>query len=451
MNINKGIFIQFTNLLVFIFIFSINIITYAQINNIPVAVYDVATVDQDTTLNAPSGAPDNYANLLDNDSDADGDTLTVIRFTVNGGASWTNAGGTINIAEGSITINVNGTYTFIPAPGYFGFVPNIIYEITDGEDIAMATLFLTVETSGDLIEISGLSSCNQGYTANGEYKIRYQLSITNRSITRGYHQNSEITNIQLFDDLNAVFGDCVTLIERELPTVNSPDNFLGGTYAVPNISFDAAEFDASDATPGADGIINNFTDVLYPRQTITLQFCVYIDPFCNGRPNPTPSGSGIDFNNIVNVTSNRGNDTAQLLLEDFHTPETTVAANLFIPDRSPLVNFDGTYDYTNTVIITNDGNSQANNVNFNMGLKRFTDNGIVFSPGDHDNDTATPDVQTPIVWQVDAAGNPLSTVTVNSSYDGFNSTTLLDPNQILAAGETIYLKVFHHINSIIST
>lgn len=445
----KGIFIKIVFLLFMLILSAIE--TIAQTNNIPIAVYDVATVDQDTTLNVPSGAPDNYTNLLDNDTDSDGDTLSIVRFSVNGGASWTNAGSTINITEGSITINADGTYTFVPTAGYIGFVPNIIYEITDGTDTSITTLFLTVATSGDLIEISGLSSCNQGYTADGRYKIRYQVSIRNTSITRGYHQNSEITNIQLFNDLNAVFGDCVVEIERTSINVNAPEDFLGSTYPLPNLGFDDVEFHENDATPGAQGIFNTTTTILYPRQSIFVQFCVYIDPFCNGRPNPTPSGSGIDFDNIITVTSNKGNDTINLLLEDLHTPETTVAANLYIPEQSPLVNLDGTYDYSNTVIITNDGTAQANNVNFNMGLKRFLDNGITFTTGDHDNDTATPDVQTPYVFQVDASGDPISTITINNAYDGITSTTLLDVNQVLPVGETIFLKIFYHINSIIST
>ena len=163
-------------------------------------------------------------------------------------------------------------------------------------------------------------------------------------------------------------------------------------------------------------------------------YCVTINPFCDGRPNPIPSGSGIDFNNTVNVTSDRGNGSESTLVTDFHTTEAVVTAGLFVPefndDLNPLgvINSDGTYDYTNTVIITNEGTATANNINFNMGLGSFLDNGIIFNQL--------------VVRQVSGPS-----ITINSNYNGDTDTYLLMPNNSLNPNEVIILEVFYLIQS----
>ena len=427
---NKGIFKQYCILLVFV-TFSINL-TFAQNNTPPVAIDNYATADQDTTLSVPSGAPDNYTNLLDNVSDADGDTITVTQFSIDGGITWAVAGGTINIALiGSITINADGSYTFVPVAGYFGIVPNITYEISDGTDTATAILYLSVETNGDLIEIGGITSCNQGYTADGYYKIKYSVNIKNKSIARGDHQNSEISMIQLFDDLEAVFGDtCIFEIEREglvsIPTdkTYNPDDGIYPIDFTP-VNWDAISFDDTHVTPGAQGLFNAGSvsiAKLYPRQSINLNFCVYIDPICNGR-----DGSSVDFENILNVTSSRGSDSSSLVITDFHTSETTVAAGFFIPDLDnniydPVIQPDATFEYNHRIIITNDGIATANNVNFNLGLKSFTDKGATFNIID--------------ITQVNG-----STVNINPLFDGINDTLILTNGNSLLAGETVILNI----------
>ncbi len=417
--------------LLFLLFYIISMQFFAQINRPPSVVYDVDTVDFNTTLTVPAPG------VLINDSDADGDTITVIQFLVNGTSF--NAGDTAVLAEGSITINADGSYIFIPTNGYDGYVPDIFYVVSDGIDTTTTVLYLTVEMDGSLLEFVNVYSCNQGYTSEGYYQIYYTIQVRNRSITRGYHDASNIEGIQVFDDLNSVFGDCIFEIERQSIFTSNVNDFLGGLY--PSdwsiLSWDDVEFDQTDATPGAQGLINAGsvgTAKLYPRQSLYLTFCVKVEPFCNGRPNPSPSGSGINFDNIVNVTTTTdGSLSGNLEITDFHTSDTTVAANLFVPEESPIVNFDGTYDYTDTVIITNDGVADAQNVNFNLGLGNFIDNGINFT--------------TLTVTQV-GIGTPL---TVNPTYNGDTDTFLLAPNQVLPAGETIYLQIYYVIAPITST
>ena len=109
-------------------------VTVTPSNTPPVAVNDSATVVEDTPLSG---------NVLGNDTDADGDTLSVVSFVIAGDATVYNAGDSAVIANvGSLTLNANGAYTFTPAADYNGPVPVATYTITDGNATASADLIL---------------------------------------------------------------------------------------------------------------------------------------------------------------------------------------------------------------------------------------------------------------------------------------------------------------------
>ena len=392
----------------------------------PNARIDYDTADVNTTLDVVAPG------VLVNDTDInDEDILTVVEFIVNG-ISY-NANEVANLTEGSFTMLTDGSYTFTPTADYIGEVPTVNYTITDGTFTSSANLLLTVEPTEDLLEISFLSSCNQGFTANGEYKVRYTAILRNRSNARDYHEPSLIRNIDIRDDLQAAFGNGCILGVDEVNVYNNAftEDFVNnGAYPreFNNDALNSDFFDASSTLILNDNATENL--VLYPRQNLTLIFCVTINPFCDGRPNPTPSGSGIDFNNTLSASSSKGNAEESALLTDFHTTEAVVTAGLFVPefndtiDPPGTINPDGTYDYTNTVIITNEGSSIANNVNYNMGLGSFLDNGILFTE-----------------LKIVQSSGP--TVIINDLYDGDVNTNLLAPNNTLSPGEKIVLELFY--------
>ena len=105
------------------------------VNYLPIAVNDINITPENITA---------IGNVLDNDSDPDNDLLTVTGFTVGGN---TYLPGTIAIMPGvgTIVINVNGSYSFIPATYWSGVVPSIPYIISDGFcGTATAELQITV-------------------------------------------------------------------------------------------------------------------------------------------------------------------------------------------------------------------------------------------------------------------------------------------------------------------
>ena len=82
-------------------------VNVTPVNDPPVALNDVFTMDEDTTARIP---------LLSNDFDLDGDPLTITA------ASSPN---------GTVVINADGTVSFTPAPNFFG-PATITYTISDG-------------------------------------------------------------------------------------------------------------------------------------------------------------------------------------------------------------------------------------------------------------------------------------------------------------------------------
>ncbi|WP_158841084.1 cadherin-like domain-containing protein [Polaribacter sp. L3A8] len=377
--------------------------------------YDTAEINTTLKVDGPG--------VLINDTDRDNNALSVTEFTVNN-ITYT-IGQTASFIQGSITFKADGSYTFIPTKDYTGNVPAINYTVSDGTFTDTATLYLTVEHITNLIEIKSLSSCNQGYTVDGMYKIKYSTTLTNTSTARDYHATNLIKNIDLTNQLNAIYGNgCVTQVEGVTINTTAVKDYVGNPYPL-EFNNDAINDDFFKATSNSifnQNAINNFT--LYPRQSINIEFCVIVNPFCNGRPSPTPSGSGIDFNHVLEVTSTIGSHSTDLLLKDFHTTEAIIAGGLYVPVPKPTVNPDGTFDYTNRVIITNEGTATANNVNYNMGLGNFLDKRIVF------NELKITQISGP-------------TVTVNDSYNGNTNTQLLMPNNSLDAGETVILEIFY--------
>ena len=102
--------------------------TVTSVNDNPVADDDSGLGTEDTTLSVGSGS-----GLLSNDSDVDGDVLSISGYTIAGMGGSFGAGSTTTIAGvGDLTINGDGSYSFIPVLNYNGPVPVATYTIDDG-------------------------------------------------------------------------------------------------------------------------------------------------------------------------------------------------------------------------------------------------------------------------------------------------------------------------------
>ncbi len=104
-------------------------LTVNAVNNPPVVVDDTYTTNEDVLL-VISGT-----GVIGNDSDVDGDSLTASVVT--------------NPAHGTLTLNIDGSFTYSPAANYNGS-DSFTYRVSDGLLISkVATVFLTVNAVND--------------------------------------------------------------------------------------------------------------------------------------------------------------------------------------------------------------------------------------------------------------------------------------------------------------
>ncbi len=185
-------------------------INVGAVNDPPVAANDVATTDEDQTIfNLP---------VLNNDSDVDGDPLTIL--------------GIPTASNGTVTVNVDGTINYAPNPNYNG-PDTISYIISDGNGgTDTATVAVTVNSVND-----GPSALNDAVSATEDTA----LTLTNADIV-----DPNDTDIE---------GDTLTIIGVNNPSNGAVSLSGGNVVFTPTANYNGpATFDytISDGNGGTD-------------------------------------------------------------------------------------------------------------------------------------------------------------------------------------------------------
>ena len=181
----------------------------SPVNDAPVAIKDgPVDVTEDTPVNG------SVITGLGDDTDVDGDTLTVQSATVdtNGDGTPDNLpiGTATNLTNsngdpiGSLTLNQDGTFTFTPAANYTGPVPTVNYIITDG-----------IETDDAILVFNNVTAVNDAPEATDDGPV----DVTEDTPVNG----SVITG--LGDDTD-IEGDTLTVQSATVDTNGdgTPDN-----------------------------------------------------------------------------------------------------------------------------------------------------------------------------------------------------------------------------------
>ncbi|MDO0978185.1 beta strand repeat-containing protein, partial [Mycolicibacterium frederiksbergense] len=121
------------------------LITVSPVNDAPVTLTDSFTTDEDTVLTG---------NVLTNDSDTDGDTLTATLVT--------------GPANGTLTLNADGSFTYTPASDYNG-ADSFTYTADDGTATSsIATVTITVTPVNDApVAVGDTVSTDEDTQLNG--------------------------------------------------------------------------------------------------------------------------------------------------------------------------------------------------------------------------------------------------------------------------------------------
>ncbi|WP_320158596.1 Calx-beta domain-containing protein [Psychrobacter sp. NZS113] len=229
-------------------------------------VNDTQTVNEDVTLTG---------NIFDNDTDdVDlGETLTVESYEVNGTTVSVTAGANAATAVtidgntiGQLTVNSDGSYTFVPTANYSGTVPTITANVSNGLSIGDAsrsadseTLDITVTPVSDRPTLSSVSvttnedttvalgltapiiSDSVDLTSNTDDSSERIGLITLRSVPTGVTLNYGSSSI-------TASGGNITILLSDANVISS--------VGTPTITMTTAEFEAMTLTPPTDSATN---------------------------------------------------------------------------------------------------------------------------------------------------------------------------------------------------
>lgn len=152
-------------------------IIVTSVNDRPKAVSDTETILEDSTATG---------NVLANDIDVDGDSIKVDRFTIIGFGEYLPGNTAIIAGYGTLVVNIDGAYKFIPEPGFSGQTPFIVITITDGTLLAGATLTIIVTPLLPLTWLNFTASLKANKTTLLKWETTSEIGVKDLVIERSF-------------------------------------------------------------------------------------------------------------------------------------------------------------------------------------------------------------------------------------------------------------------------
>ncbi|WP_169745657.1 beta strand repeat-containing protein [Sulfurovum lithotrophicum] len=233
-------------------------------NPAPTANPDTGSTAEDTQLVVAA------TGVLGNDTDPDGDTLSVTGYNV--GANTATVGNPLVLTEGNLTIAADGSYTFDPAANFNGPVPAVTYAISDSNGgTSSSTLTITVTPQND--------------------------TPTSTPIADQTNADADTPSVNVSGNFSDPDGDTLTYSATGLPTGLSID---------PNTGVISGTIDKSASQSGPYSVTVTAKDSSNASTSETFSWTV-----TNPAPtaNPDTGSTAEDTQLVVAATGVLGNDT----------------------------------------------------------------------------------------------------------------------------------------------
>ncbi len=378
-------------------------ITIGAVNDAPDALPDTNSVPEDTTATG---------NVLTNDTDAENDTLSVVQFTIPGVGTFA-AGSTATIANvGTLQVDANGNYTFVPVLNFNGTVPVATYTVTDGSLTSSSTLSIIVTPVNDPpIATSGNATGNEDTPVNVGLTAT-DVDGTVASISVATLPNPAQGVLYYADGVTPVLTTTPLTPVQAANLKFVPATNFNGTVTIP---FNAT--DNSGATSVAPGVFTININPINDLPTAT--------PTTATTPEDTPVNVGlvgIDVEDpstalITKVTTLPPASQGILYLADGTTPmlagvslTNAQAAGLIF---KPATNFNGSVTIPFTVTDTNGGVSTS--ASAVITITPVNDNPVAVTDNYSMNEDGAAITLVPLTADSDVDGNPLTVSNINGT------------------------------------
>ena len=234
-------------------------LTVTSANSEPVATDDSYSTDEDTTLNVPAPG------VLENDSDPDGDSLTVALEN--------------NVSHGSLSLNADGSFSYTPDADYHG-PDSFTYTADDGE-LTSNVATVTIE----VISVNDAPVANAGGPYSGDEGSGIALSGTASDV------DGDALSYTWSSDGPCTFSDANTLN----PTITCTDD---GSFTATLTVDDGATTSSSNAAvtvanvaPTIDFIEAPADPVAIDAQPVAIQV-FFSDPGADAHDTTVDWGDG---------------------------------------------------------------------------------------------------------------------------------------------------------------
>jgi len=254
-------------------------VTVEAVNDAPVALDNNRTVEEDTILTGNLITDDDGQGV---DSDADGDVLNVVGFSVDSDGDGVpesfEANETVIIeGVGSITVDKDGNYTLIPEENFNGKVPSVEYTISDGNGgLDSALLEITVKPVTDPISDEDETlSMLEDHNISGS--LLENLNDADSDEHRVVELMIDIDGDGVAEDLSERLGEALVLTDEDgtpIATVTIEEN---GEYSV------VPEEGYYGSLPTVTYVVEDVNDP-DDRDSSTLQITVLQDSDSDGIP-----------------------------------------------------------------------------------------------------------------------------------------------------------------------